>query len=544
MKRVISLWFPRLPTDRLARLDPNWRERPGATLASVSGGQRLASVNETAQRAGLYRNLKLADARAILPALQTTPEDIGADKRLLARLASWCDRYTPWVALDDMPDQPGYGLFLDITGCAHLFGGGDQGESRLLDDLVTRLEKLGFACRAGLADTAGAAWAMAHYGTSTRAHRIVAPGGQRQALAELEIAALRLPAEAVETLNRLGLRRIADLYSLPRAPLTNRFGPLVVARLDQALGRMVETIEPRRPTPPFRCRLAFAEPIGRPEDIAAATARLLAALGSQLETAGLGARQLELVLYRVDGSFERCDIGTSQPSRDADHLLRLFAEPLGQIDAGFGVELMLLTARSTETFVGKQTGLQPDQGSQDGKVDELIDRLTARLGSDRVIRFVPRQSHIPERAVQRIAASNAANPGLRSAVALAEDWRVFTRPTATRAAPVRPVRLLATPEPIDVIAPVPDDPPRQFNWRQQSHRVVRVDGPERLANEWWREQDSAAAALNAVPPVRDYYRIEAEDGQRYWIYRDGPFNSIATGGAARTARWYLHGFCA
>ncbi len=483
----------------------------------------------------------------MLPELRVTAEDIGADKRLLEKLAAWCDRYTPWVALDDLPEQAGYGLFLDITGCAHLFGGGDQGEAALLGDLLERLEKVGFTCRAGLADTAGAAWAMAHHGTGARAQRIVPPGGQRQALAALPVEALRLPVEAVETLNRLGLRCIADLYSLPRAPLTNRFGPIVLARLDQALGRMVETIEPRRSTPPFRCRLAFAEPIGRPEDIAAATARLLATLGNQLESAGMGARQLELVLYRVDGSFERCEIGTSRPSRDADHLLRLFAEPLGQIDAGFGVELMLLTARSADRFVGTQTGLQPDQANEDGKVDELIDRLTARLGSDRVIRLVPRHSHVPERAVQRIAAAGGATNGnarLRSTVALAEDWRAFTRPSPGRAAPVRPVRLLASPEPIDVIAPVPDDPPRQFNWRQQAHRVVRVDGPERLANEWWREDDAAGGALNAPPPVRDYYRIEAEDGQRYWIYRDGPFNSIATDRGRRTARWYLHGFCA
>ncbi|MGE0152420.1 MAG: DUF6504 family protein [Reyranellaceae bacterium] len=540
------MWFPRLSTDRLARLDPNWRQRPGATLASVSGGQRLACVNEPAQRAGLYRNLKLADARAMLPGLQATAEDIGADKRLLQRLASWCDRYTPWVALDDMPEQPGYGLFLDISGCAHLFGGGDKGEAALLGDLTARLEKVGFACRAGLADTPGAAWAMAHHGTGTR--RIVPPGGQRQALAELPMEALRLPQDAVETLNRLGLRCIADLYSLPRAPLTNRFGPLVLARLDQALGRLVETIEPRRPAPPFRCRLAFAEPIGRPEDIAAATSRLLASLGSQLESAGMGARQVELVLYRVDGSFERCEIGTSQPSRDAGHLLRLFAEPLGQIDAGFGVELMLLTARSADRFAGRQTGLQPGE-TEDGKADELIDRLAARLGPDRVIRLAPRQSHLPERAVQRIVASSAANgaangTAMRSAVALAQDWRVFTRAAPGRVTPVRPVRLLATPEPIDVIAPVPDDPPRQFNWRQRAHRVVRVDGPERLANEWWREEETAAAAIEAIPPVRDYYRIEAEDGQRYWIYRDGPFNNIAANGAARTARWYLHGFCA
>jgi protein ImuB len=513
-------------------------------VASVSGGQRLASVNELAHRAGVHPGMRLADARALLPGLLLTQEDPAADRRLLEKLANWCDRYTPWVALDDTPAEiagPGGGLWLDITGCAHLFGNGAQGEKLLFDDLTARLQGFGFSCRAALADTPGAAWAAARY-SERRDDRLVAPGGQRSAIGALPVTALRLSADNVETLHRLGLRRVADLYPLPRAPLVQRFGADLVMRLDQALGRQEETIEPRRPAPPFRCRMAFAEPIGRPEDIAAATGRLLAALCGQLESAGMGARRIELSLHRVDGSLAHTQIGTSRPNRDPDHLMRLFNEPLGQLDSGFGVELMILAARVAQPLSHRQAALPGRQvasgqvGDEENKaIGELVDRLSGRLGAANVIRLLPQQSHLPERAQQRVAAHSHDLP-TDGALALKREWLGFA---AVRA--LRPVRLLAEPEPIDVIAPVPDDPPLQFRWRQATHRVVRVDGPERLANEWWREA-SAVTGGGLATTVRDYYRIETDDGQRYWVYRDGPFNTPPAGG--RTARWYLHGLCA
>lgn len=554
MKRVISLWLPRLSTDRLARRAPQWRAQPAATVASVSGGQRLAAVNEAAHRAGAHPGMRLADARALLPSLLTTQEDPAADHRLLEKLASWCDRYTPWVALDDTPAEivvQGGGLWLDITGCAHLFGQGELGEKLLLDDLLSRLQGFGFSCRAALADTAGAAWAVAHY-TERREDRLLPPGGQRSAIAGLPVAALRLPPDTVEPLQRLGLRRIADLYPLPRAPLMQRFGASLTMRLDQALGRQEETIEPRRPAPPFRCRMAFAEPIGRPEDIAAATGRLLAALASQLESAGMGARQIELSLHRVDGSLAHTQIGTSRPSRDPNHLMRLFAEPLGQLDSGFGVELMILSARAVQPLDHRQstlpTGILPAGDLTSGSVadgtfvdseaekavGELVDRLTSRLGAGNVVRLMPHQSHVPERAQRRLAAHSQALP-VDGALALKREWAGFA---ALRA--LRPVRLLVEPEPIDVTAPVPDDPPLQFIWRRTSHRVVKVEGPERIANEWWHGGKGLTALTSAV---RDYYRIETEDGQRYWVYRDGPFNAALQLGG-RIARWFLHGLCA
>lgn len=500
--------------------------------------------------------MRLADARALLPTLLIIQEDLAADRRLLEKLASWCDRYTPWVALDNTPPEiasqgggQGNGLWLDITGCAHLFGSGEHGEKLLFDDLTSRLQGFGFSCRAALADTPGAAWAAAHY-SERREDRLLPAGGQRSALANLPVAALRLPSEVVETLHRLGLRRVGDLYPVPRAPMVQRFGNGLLMRLDQALGREEETIEPRRPAPPFRCRMAFAEPIGRPEDVAAATSRLLAALCGQLESAGMGARRIELSLHRVDGSLAHTQIGTSRANRDPNHLMRLFAEPLGQLDSGFGVELMILSAHVAQPLDHSQTAL-PDSGpmgreislnaqggdEEEKAVGELVDRLSGRLGASNVVRLMPQQSHLPERAQRRVVAHAHALP-TEGALALKREWAGFATVRA-----MRPVRLLVEPEPIDVIAPVPDDPPMQFRWRQTNHRVTRVDGPERIANEWWRDRsDSKAGMSGLTSEVRDYYRIETEDGQRYWVYRDGPFNAPQPGG--RTARWYLHGLCA
>ena len=506
----------------------------------MASGQRLAAINAAAQACGLHAGMRLADARAIKPDLHTHPADAKADRRLLERLANWCDRYTPWVALDEADaaaGTSGMALLLDISGCAHLFGAGhdphgDDNERRLVEDLTRRLADLGFACRAAVADSAGAAWAACRFAETSDA-LCIAPSGQRAALAGLPVAGLRLTPEIVEGLHRLGLRRIGDLYSVARAPLANRFGALPLLRLDQALGRVEESIAPRRPAPPFRTRLAFAEPIGRVEDIEAAAHRLLAALCRQMEGAGLGARRLELTAFRVDGSLARAAIGTSRPQRDAAHLLKLFAQSLPQIEAGFGIELMILAAPIVEAYRHDQGGLPQtgEAGGAGGSLAELVDRLTARLGEKGVIRPQPRFSHLPERAVRMASAS--------SAMAAPADWRQFA---ALRR--IRPVQMLAMPEPIDVTAPVPDDPPLLFRWRQATHRIAKAEGPERLANEWWHQEGLPAEIARAIPKVRDYYRVEDDAGRRFWIYRDGPLNAFAGPGPARATRWYLHGFCA
>jgi protein ImuB len=420
-----------------------------------------------------------------------------------------------------------------VTGCTHLFGEGEAGERALLADLVTRLARRDLSCRAAMADTAGAAWALARF--AERQADLYCPArGQRDALGSLPVEGLRLDAPILETFLKLGLRRIGDLYPMPRAPLARRFGDQPLTRLDQALGTLAEPIEPCRIPPAFRTRLAFAEPIGRAEDIAAATSRLLAALCRQFEQAGVGARQLEIALYRVDGSVDRTAIGTSRPNRDNPKLMKLFEERLGELDPGFGVELMILAAPEVEAWNGTQDAL-PDQNAPgvasgvDGTID-LADRLALRLGAGNVVRLLSRDSHLPERV--QVAAAVSSKP------AAAGAWR---RVASLKGA--RPTRLLQRPEPVEVTAFVPDDPPSVFHWRRHAHRIVRADGPERIANEWWRPRsDGTHPPAGTLPPVRDYYRVEDDDGGRFWLFRDGPYQLAANG--QPTARWFLHGFCA
>lgn len=551
----------------MARRQKDWLAKTAALIGFHQGGPRIVAVNEHARSAGIRAGQRLADARTLVPDLTTAHAEPEADLKLLKTLAGWCERYTPWVAVDplggalidsgiEMDDAARSvdrmatasfggdgGLMLDVTGCGHLFGPGVEGERALLADLTARLARHGFTTRAAMADTAGAAWALARF--AERQKDLLAPvAGHRTLLAALPIEALRLDATTAEPLRRLGLRRIGDLLPMPRAPLAQRFGDLLVRRLDQALGSAAETIQPRLPAPAFRTRLAFAEPIGRAEDIAAATSRLLAALCGQFEKAGVGARRLELSLFRVDGSIERTAIGTGRPSRDNGHLMKLFQEPLSHLDAGFGVELMMLSAAAVEPFDTQQVALAHAVGgemmmapgndasvtsarAEETEVVQLVDRLTQRLGTANVVRLAPRASHLPERAV---IALPVARPAVRAGL-----WGQV----AAYKGP-RPTRLLAQPEAIQTTAQLPDDPPRQFNWRGTLHRLKRVEGPERLVDEWWQES-VPTDQVEKVPSGRDYYRVENEDGQRFWLYRDGPINTPAVPPASR---WYVHGFCA
>ena len=484
-------------------------------MRAEAGRLALAAVDGAAAAAGLVPGQPLADARAQLPGLETAEWQPAEEARALARLAEWCGRYTPWCALDQADGGAGggpgggAGLLLDVTGCAHLFGG----EEALLADLVTRLGRQGFTARAALAGTPGAAWAVARFAAlDRRPWRVVPPDGLRAALAPLPPAALRLPPAAGELLARLGLRRIGDLTGLPPALLEPRFGPELAGRLRQALGRAPEVLSPLTPVPPCLARQIFAEPILTTEAIARSLQLLTGELGGLLEAAQLGARRLELYLYRVDGTLRRLTLGTSRPSRDPAHLARLFGSQLERIDPGFGIEVMTLAAAATEPLTALQLVLGPmggggvGPGETDGELAGLVDRLEARLGPGSVFRQVPVASHLPERAVRRAPPLGAAP---------AAPWR--------RDQP-RPLRLLAHPEAIEAVALLPDQPPACFHWRRVLHRVVRAEGPERIAPEWWRDHSAAAAA-------RDYFRVEDEDGRRYWLYR-------------AAGRWFLHGLFA
>ncbi|WP_035694011.1 DNA polymerase Y family protein [Azospirillum halopraeferens] len=503
-RRILSLRLPRLATDARARRQrataAGGGERPAAAVAGERGRLTVVAVDRAAEAAGVRPGMTLADARALEPGLDAFDADPAGDARLLDRLAGWALRYTPWTAVDGAD-----GLLLDITGCAHLLGG----ESPLLRDVTERLAAAGFASRAAIADTPAAAAAVARFAPAAR--RIVPPGGARAALDPLPVAALRLPAAVVDGLAAVGLRRIGDLHPVPRAALTARFGPLVGRRLDQALGHLDEPLSPHRPVPRHAVRLAFAEPITAPESIAGAIRLLLDRLCAGLERAQEGARRLELEVHRTDlrpdDTPPGLAVGTARPSRDPAALMRLFAERLERIAPGPGIEAMALTAPETGPLGPVQVAL--DGGGDDAPLEELVDRLGNRLGPASVLRLVPRPSWLPERTV---AAAPPLDPPPDG-----PSWPA-DRP--------RPVRLLTPPEPVEAIAPVPDDPPVLFRWRGAVHRVRRADGPERLEAEWWRTP--------AEP--RDYYRVEDETGRRFWLFRRGLYRPGVK------AAWFLHGF--
>lgn len=486
-----------LPTERLRRngsAPP--AEVPFAT--AVPGSiRRIVAVNSAARRAGLSPGMCVADALAISPGLVLAPADEAADRALAGWLADWCSHYTPWAAVDAWTE--GFGLWLDVTGCAHLFGG----EAALLAHLTKRLKRLGFSARAAMADTPGAAWAWARYGAH---HPCIPEKGQRDTLAPLPTAALRLGAATAATLSGLGLRRIGDLYGIPRAGLAARFGREVAQRLDQALGHESEPISPRRPPPSHGVNTTFAEPIAQPEDVAEAVRRLLERLCMQLGTEDLGLRRLEITVFRVDATSRTIAIGTSRPTRDAKHLFRLLSEELPALDPGFGIEMLRLSALEVAPLSSEQTALEAGNARPDDFA-RLLDCLGNRLGFERVMRLVPRQSHVPERAVTQQP------PG--TPVPAAGTWPDRRRP----------VRLFSRPEPVEAMAPVPDSPPVMFCWRNHTHKVVRADGAERIAAEWWRH----------MAPERDYYVVEDEAGRRFWLFREGQY------GAEPPPRWYVHG---
>jgi len=501
------VWLPRLPTDRIERLRPGASAEPRATVLTEGHRRRLAAVNRAAAAAGLVPGLGLAEAEARVPELFVHPATPEEDRAALRRLAFWCGRWSPWTAVDGED-----GLWLDVTGAAHLFGG----EAALLAEIAARLRGLGFAARLAIADTPGMAWAFARFADGGGKGASVVPAGGRDGLFALPVAALRLAEALVADLARLGFGTVGDLALQPRAALARRFGREIGRRLDQALGRIDEPIDPLAPPATLRIRQAFAEPVSAPEDIARIARDLTEALARRLGDAAEGARRLAFQLFRVDGSLAEIEIGTVRPSRDARHLFRLLAEKLESLDPGFGADMALIEARASEPLGPAQMALAGagriagDDGGEDADMAALLDRLIGRLGGAAVARYAPRESHIPERALRR------ADP-LGDAPTGSDAWRLD---------PPRPIRLFARPEPVEAVAELPDGPPAFFRWRKIGRRVRRAEGPERIAAEWWREAEDA--------PARDYYRIEDDSGRRYWLYRDGP-------ATPEGARWFLHG---
>lgn len=488
--------------------------REFALVEAGPHGIVLAALNEGARAAGLRVGQPLADARAYCPHLASEPIDRAADADGLLALARWAEQYTPIVGVDGLD-----GLLLDVTGCTHLRGG----ETGLLADMARRLEAMGLTARLALADTAGCAWALARFGANPQT--VVPAGAARLALADLPVAALRLDDETVATLRLLGLRRIGQLLPLPRAALARRFrakqqAEAVVLRLDQALGDRPEPVVPINPPLLLRVTRSFGAPLTDRALVEAWLPRLLEELAALLagqgqpgQGQGLGVRRLRLTVFRADGSRQDLLAGMGEPTRDVAHMMRLIAPRLETLEPGFGIESLSLAAEEVAPYLPEQGRFAGDRGALD--LAQLGDRLAGRLGERAVYRLGAFESYVPERAERMRPRGAAANNA-----ALDLDR-------------MRPLLLLDRPEPVSVIAEVPEGPPARFVWRRLEHRVARAIGPERIAPEWWRDGEDAR--------TRDYYVVEDVEGRRFWLFRHGLYGG-APGERPIEPDWFIHGF--
>ncbi len=492
---------------------------PTPLVTTQQQGNKLviAAASPQARALGITPGMAATQARALVPELDLRPADPEGDRAALRDLAlraarRWC----PLVALSGED-----GLFLDITGTAHLFGG----EARMARGIVRLLARAGFTARIAVADTPGAAWALARY-----TPQICAPAAHFDAIAPLPTAALRLEERAIDLLKRLGIDTVGQLAALPRAPLARRFGGALVSRLDQASGRLPEPLDPIIPPEAIVVIQRFAEPIATAEAIDHWLKDLMPRLVTALAQAGLGARAIELVADRIDGVPQRLRIGLARPTRDAAHLLRLTLRRIEEIAPGYGIDALTLHVRRADPLGAEAFTETLEERTPD--LAPLIDTLANRIGPDHLWRTTPHESDVPERSVLAVAPLDP--PPRATAKLKPDDVRQLDRsPDVHPWHPrwPRPVRLLRRPELLDnVLAELPDQPPRRFTWRGTTHRVVRADGPERITGEWWKRATERHS-------VRDYFRVEDDVGERFWLFRRGDGERSESGDLA----WFMHG---
>lgn len=499
--------------DRYAKQHSVDAAQPYALAREAQHGPVLHDMNAAALQEGLQRGQRMVDAKALCPHVLTPQADLRGDAQALKRLAAWCRRWSPWAACDGQD-----GVLLDATGCAHLFGG----EAAMLAQIKRRFNSFGLSVHTAIAPTRGAAWALARYGTG---HPRVEEGHIVKALSPLPIPALRIDQDAQLLLRRVGLKTIGQLMEVPRAALTVRFGkgdlnalskrdgPHPLLRLDQALGVRDEPLSPIAHRPRLRVMQPLLEPIAHVEAVDAILEGLSIRLCQLLNDAGQGTRAVKLEGYRVDGGRQAVYAAASQPSRTPAHIQRLFKDKLETMDAGFGFDALALEAVRAETLQAIPTDFS-GRSALEGDAAQLLDRLSAKLGPQSILRPVLRESHLPEQALHWVPAM---------------DYRPPIRPARQHIA-IRPHRLFDPPEEIQVTYGVPEDPPRAFTWRRRAHRTARVQGPERLAPEWWRAGKGAR--------LRDYYRVEDEAGCRFWMFRYGLYGD---GRSEAAPRWFMHG---
>jgi len=499
MKRFVSIWLPYLITDWFALKKPGIEKTPFVVSASSHGKMVIIAANILAESKGILKGMSLADARAIYPSLQHFNDIPGLVEKILQRLAEWCIRFTPITAVD-----PFGGVILDVTGCSHLWGG----DKAYLSDIIKRIQAKGFHVKAAMADTIGAAWAVARF---RKTSCVIHIGKHVEALQTLPPESLRLDRETTERLHKLGLHQVRDILAMKGTTLRRRFGNIVIERINQAVGTAQEFITPVIPVEPYLERLPCLEPITRIEGIEIALQQLLETLCNKLKAEGKGVRELHFVCYRIDSKVLTTSIDTSAATINVKHLFRLFEDKLSSIEPDLGIELFILEAikfedhQSSQEEIWKQAG-----GLNNSKLSELVDRLSIRIGTSVIFRYLPDEHYLPERSFKKtISLKDVA----------ASEWKI-ERP--------RPVQLLPSPERIEVTAPVPDYPPLNFRYRGKLHKIIKADGPERIEQEWWIYDGQH----------RDYYAVQDEEGCRYWLFRSGHYD------AAKTYTWFLHGIFA
>jgi protein ImuB len=498
-KRFISIWFRYLKTDWFTRRRPSLRDKPFVLAAPDHGRMIVTSANLLAQKQGIDTGMSVADARALIPALEVLDDSPEIADRLLAGLAEWCIRYTPSVAAD-----PPNGLLLDVTGCAHLWGG----EMEYITGINNRITYFGYDIRAAMADTIGAAWAASRFGKNIT---VIESGQQSEALILLPPAALRLEAPAIERLEKLGLRQISQFINMPRSALRRRFGSSLLQRLDQALGHEEELIIPINPIEAYHERLPCLELIVTATGIEIALQRLLDAVCHRLQKDQKGLRSASFKGYRMDGKIQEISIGTNRASCNSKHLFKLFETRIETIEPALGIELFTLDALKVEALPAMQENLWENTMSLDNiDLCELLDRIGGKIGAANIQRYIPAGHYWPERSFDNASSINEILPA---------TWK-SGRP--------RPLQLFSRPEPIEVTAPIPDYPPMLFRYKGKLHKIIKADGPERIEAEWWLQDGQH----------RDYYCVEDEDGYRYWLFRAGHYDE------AKSYQWFIHGFFA
>lgn len=495
----MSIWFPYLTTDWLTLRQSDLLHTSFVFAAAERGRKIVKAVSPAAEAQGIQINHLLADAKAIAPDLKVFDEKAGRASRLLKAIGEWCIRYTPIVAVDNQD-----GLFLDISGCAHLWAG----EDAYLKEIISRLQSKGYHVHAAIADTVGAAWALCRFG---KPGSIIPNTEQLTALLPLPPAALRLEAPILMRLQKLGLYQIRSFIGMPRSVLRRRFGEELILRLAQALGQEDEVLSPLQVITPYQERLPCLEPIKTAKGIEIAIKNLLQNLCIRLQGEGNGLRTAILKCFRVDGKIVQIEIGTNSPSNHINHLFKLFELKITQIAPGLGIELFIMEVLKVEELNPLQEALWANNpGLDDQEVAELLDRLSVKIGTGSIRRYLPDEHYWPERAI-RSANSITEQPTI--------GWRT-DRP--------RPTQLLKNPEPIEVTAPIPDYPPMLFRYKGKIHHIKKADGPERIEREWWLDAGEH----------RDYYQVEDEEGQRYWLFRSGHYTGD------KSNHWFIHGYFA